>query len=97
MTGGTLPDRCRLLLPADRSLRRTGLRGHPGRRDLPTVAPVVAFDTEAEAIELANRTEYGLVAYVYTGDLARGLRVSEALESGMVGLNRALVSDPVQW
>ena len=47
-----------------------------------------------QAIELANRTEYGLVAYVYTDDLARGLRVSEALESGMVGLNRALVSDP---
>ncbi|OLB81883.1 MAG: succinate-semialdehyde dehydrogenase [Actinobacteria bacterium 13_2_20CM_2_71_6] len=43
---------------------------------------------------MANRTEYGLVAYVYTDDLARGLRVSEALESGMVGLNRALVSDP---
>jgi succinate-semialdehyde dehydrogenase/glutarate-semialdehyde dehydrogenase len=58
------------------------------------VAPVVVFDSEAEAVELANRTEYGLVAYVYTGDLARGLRVSEALESGMVGLNRALVSDP---
>ena len=47
------------------------------------VAPVVVFDTE-----------YGLVAYVYTRDLARGLRVSEALESGMVGLNRPLVSDP---
>ncbi len=45
-------------------------------------------------MELANRTEYGLVAYVYTGDLGRGLRVAEALESGMVGLNRALVSDP---
>jgi succinate-semialdehyde dehydrogenase/glutarate-semialdehyde dehydrogenase len=58
------------------------------------VAPVVVFDTEEQAVELANRTEYGLVAYVYTGDLRRGLRVSEALESGMVGLNRALVSDP---
>jgi succinate-semialdehyde dehydrogenase/glutarate-semialdehyde dehydrogenase len=58
------------------------------------VAPVVTFDTEAEAVKLANNTQYGLVSYVYTGDLARGLRVSEALESGMVGLNRALVSDP---
>jgi succinate-semialdehyde dehydrogenase/glutarate-semialdehyde dehydrogenase len=58
------------------------------------VAPIVVFDTEAEAVEQANRTMYGLVAYVYTGDLARGLRVGEALESGMVGLNRALVSDP---
>jgi succinate-semialdehyde dehydrogenase/glutarate-semialdehyde dehydrogenase len=58
------------------------------------VAPVVVFDTEDEAIALANDTEYGLVAYLYTGDLARGLRVSEALEAGMIGLNRALVSDP---
>ena len=58
------------------------------------VAPVVSFDTEDEAIRLANDTEYGLVAYLYTGDLARGLRVSERLEAGMVGLNRGLVSDP---
>ncbi|MGA8523965.1 MAG: NAD-dependent succinate-semialdehyde dehydrogenase [Candidatus Dormiibacterota bacterium] len=58
------------------------------------VAPVVVFDTEEDAVKLANDTEYGLVAYVYTRDLARGLRVSEALESGMVGLNRPLVSDP---
>jgi succinate-semialdehyde dehydrogenase / glutarate-semialdehyde dehydrogenase len=58
------------------------------------VAPVVVFDSEEEAVSRANDTEYGLVSYVYTADLARGLRVSEALESGMVGLNRALVSDP---
>jgi succinate-semialdehyde dehydrogenase/glutarate-semialdehyde dehydrogenase len=43
---------------------------------------------------MANSTEYGLVAYVYTQDLARGLRISEQLESGMIGLNRGLVSDP---
>ena len=55
------------------------------------VAPIVVFDTEDQAIELANDTEYGLVAYLYTQDLARGLRVSERLESGMIGLNRALV------
>ena len=58
------------------------------------VAPIVVFDDEAEAIRLANDTEYGLVAYVYSVDLAAGLRVSEALEVGMVGLNRAVVSDP---
>ena len=58
------------------------------------VAPIVTFTDEAEAIRLANDTEFGLVAYVYTRDLARGLRVSEALEAGMVGLNRGLVSDP---
>lgn len=59
--------------------------------------PVVAistFDREDDVVASANDTEYGLIAYVYTGDLARGLRVSERLESGMVGLNRGLVSDP---
>jgi succinate-semialdehyde dehydrogenase/glutarate-semialdehyde dehydrogenase len=58
------------------------------------VAPVVRFTDEEDAVRWANATEFGLVAYVYTGDLRRGLRVSEALESGMVGLNRGLVSDP---
>jgi succinate-semialdehyde dehydrogenase/glutarate-semialdehyde dehydrogenase len=58
------------------------------------VAPIVTFTDEADAIRMANDTEYGLVSYVYTRDLARGLRVSEALDSGMVGLNRGLVSDP---
>jgi succinate-semialdehyde dehydrogenase/glutarate-semialdehyde dehydrogenase len=58
------------------------------------VAPIVVFDDVQEAITAANHTEYGLVSYVYTSDLAEGLRVSEALESGMVGLNRPVVSDP---
>ncbi len=58
------------------------------------VAPIVTFETDEEAVEMANRTEYGLVAYVYTADLARGLSVSERLETGMVGLNRGLISDP---
>jgi succinate-semialdehyde dehydrogenase/glutarate-semialdehyde dehydrogenase len=58
------------------------------------VAPVVAFDDPDEAIRLANATEAGLVSYVYTRDLGRGLRVAEALETGMVGINRGLVSDP---
>ncbi|MBB5157182.1 NAD-dependent succinate-semialdehyde dehydrogenase [Saccharopolyspora phatthalungensis] len=58
------------------------------------VAPVVPFADLDEAIALANATEFGLVSYVYTGDLARGLAVSERLDSGMVGLNRPVVSDP---
>lgn len=58
------------------------------------VAPIVRFSEVEEAIALANRTEYGLVSYLYTADLALGLRIAEALESGMVGLNRGLVSDP---
>ena len=61
---------------------------------LTLVAPIVTFTGEAEAVRLANDTEYGLVAYLYTGDLARGLRVGEAIEAGMVGVNRGLVSDP---
>lgn len=58
------------------------------------VAPVVSFDTESEAIEMANRTEYGLAAYVYTSDLARALRISEAIDAGMIGVNRGFISDP---
>jgi len=58
------------------------------------VAPISTFDTDEQALALANATPFGLVAYVYTGDLARGLRLAEALESGMVGLNRGVVSDP---
>jgi len=58
------------------------------------VAPIVAFDDDDEAIRLANDTPYGLISYVYAGDLRRGLRVCEALESGMVALNRGVVSDP---
>lgn len=58
------------------------------------VAPIAVFDTEDEVVAAANATEYGLMAYVYTRDLARGLRVSERLDSGMIGLNRGLVSDP---
>jgi succinate-semialdehyde dehydrogenase/glutarate-semialdehyde dehydrogenase len=58
------------------------------------VAAITTFATEEEGIALANATEFGLIAYVYTSDLARGLRVSEKIEAGMVGLNRGLVSDP---
>lgn len=58
------------------------------------VAAITTFQTEDQVVELANGTEYGLISYVYTRDLARGLRVSERMDSGMVGLNRGLVSDP---
>jgi succinate-semialdehyde dehydrogenase/glutarate-semialdehyde dehydrogenase len=58
------------------------------------IAPVITFSTEDEAIEMANDTIYGLASYVYTQDLARGMRVAEAIESGMVGVNRGLISDP---
>jgi succinate-semialdehyde dehydrogenase / glutarate-semialdehyde dehydrogenase len=57
------------------------------------VAPIASFDDEQAAIAAANRTEYGLVAYVYTRDLGRALRVIEGLETGMVGLNQGMVSN----
>ncbi|HZD72285.1 MAG TPA: aldehyde dehydrogenase family protein, partial [Actinomycetota bacterium] len=58
------------------------------------VAPVTAFDSERAAVAAANDTEYGLVAYVYTSDLKRAFRVVEGLETGMVGLNQGIVSNP---
>ena len=57
------------------------------------VAPVTTFATDKEAIEAANRTAFGLVAYVYTADLTRAFRVCEALQTGMVGLNQGLVAN----
>ncbi|HZR54031.1 MAG TPA: NAD-dependent succinate-semialdehyde dehydrogenase [Streptosporangiaceae bacterium] len=94
VTGGRAPDRRGYYyeptvldqVPADAAVLRTEIFG--------PVAPIVRFSAEDDAIRWANDTEFGLVSYVYTGDLARGLRVSEALEAGMVGLNRGLVSDP---
>ena len=58
------------------------------------VAPIVSVADADEAVRLANGTSMGLVAYVYTGDLATGLRIAEQLEAGMVGLNKGIVSDP---
>jgi succinate-semialdehyde dehydrogenase/glutarate-semialdehyde dehydrogenase len=58
------------------------------------VAPIATFSSEQEALVAANRTEYGLVAYVYTRDLARAFRVCEGIETGMVGLNQGVVSNP---
>jgi succinate-semialdehyde dehydrogenase / glutarate-semialdehyde dehydrogenase len=94
VTGGTVPDGLGYFypptvladVPESALLLREEIFG--------PVAPIVVFDTDDEAITLANRTEYGLVAYIYTADLARGMRVGERVEYGMIGLNRALVSDP---
>ena len=94
LTGGSAPDRRGWFyaptvlsdVAPDASILREEIFG--------PVTPIMAFDDVDEAIALANDTEYGLVSYVYTTDLAQGLRVSEALDSGMVGLNRGVVSDP---
>jgi len=58
------------------------------------VAPIITFKTEDEAVKLANLTEYGLVAYAFTENLNRGLRLAEKLEVGMFGLNTGIVSNP---
>jgi succinate-semialdehyde dehydrogenase/glutarate-semialdehyde dehydrogenase len=58
------------------------------------VAPVVTFESDAEAIALANDSEYGLIAYIYSGDLKRAIRTAEAIEAGMVAINRGVISDP---
>lgn len=57
------------------------------------VAPITGFDTEDEGVAAANNTQYGLAAYVYTQSLDRALRVAEGIESGMVGINRGVISD----
>jgi succinate-semialdehyde dehydrogenase/glutarate-semialdehyde dehydrogenase len=94
LTGGTVPDGAGFFypptvlthVPPTAAILHTEIFG--------PVAPIATFTTEDEAVELANSTDFGLVSYVYTRDLARGLRVSERIEAGMVGLNRGLVSDP---
>jgi len=58
------------------------------------VAPIVVFDTDEEGIALANDTDFGLISYVFTEDLKRGIRAAEALEAGMVAINKGVISDP---
>ena len=58
------------------------------------VAPIIPFDTEEEAVRLANDTPWGLAAYLFTQNVDRGFRVGDALEVGMVGLNTGTVSNP---
>jgi succinate-semialdehyde dehydrogenase / glutarate-semialdehyde dehydrogenase len=94
VTGGRAPDRRGYFylptvlsdVPPDATILSNEIFG--------PVAPVVRFSDESEVVRLANDTEYGLVSYLYTADLRRALRVSEALETGMVGVNRGIVSDP---
>ncbi|WP_327117654.1 NAD-dependent succinate-semialdehyde dehydrogenase [Nocardia sp. NBC_01730] len=73
-------------VPDDAQMCRTEIFG--------PVASITGFDTESEAVSRANDTPYGLVGYVFTESLRRGLRVCEALETGMVGLNQGVVSNP---
>jgi succinate-semialdehyde dehydrogenase/glutarate-semialdehyde dehydrogenase len=93
VTGGTTPEGAGAFYPAtvitcekDNEILRHEVFG--------PVAPIVTFDTDEEAIALANDTDFGLISYVFSGDLARGIRIAEAIESGMVAINRGVISDP---
>jgi succinate-semialdehyde dehydrogenase/glutarate-semialdehyde dehydrogenase len=94
MSGGTRPDGKGFFYPP------TVLSGVSHRAEMAheeifgPVAPIRSFSSEDEVVALANDTEYGLAAYVFTKDLARGMRVAGKLEAGMIALNRGLVSDP---
>ena len=94
LTGGERPEGTGYFYPP------TVLTGVPLEADLVReeifgpVAAIQTFASEDEVVAKANASEYGLASYVYSGDLGRGLRVAERLESGMVGLNRGIVSDP---
>jgi succinate-semialdehyde dehydrogenase/glutarate-semialdehyde dehydrogenase len=94
LTGGNKPDGAGFFYPA------TVLTDVPDSAEMlrdeifGPVASIQTFKSEDEVVKRANDTEYGLVAYLYTGDLSRGMRVSERLDFGMIGLNRGLVSDP---
>jgi len=93
MTGGKVPDRAGAFYPAtvltvksDNEILKNEVFG--------PVAPVVIFDTDEEGIALANNTDFGLISYVFSGELGRAIRVAEAMESGMVAINRGVISDP---
>ena len=94
LTGGQAPDGPGFFYPP------TVLTGVPRDAEMSDqeifgpVAPLTSFETEEDAVAAANDTEYGLIAYVFTNDLRRALRVAEALETGMVGLNQGVVSNP---
>ncbi|MET9574068.1 NAD-dependent succinate-semialdehyde dehydrogenase [Streptomyces sp. DT199] len=94
LTGGELPDGPGSFYPPT---VLTGITPDAAIKDTEVFGPVAAiltFDTEDEAVTAANDTEFGLAAYLFTQNLDRALRVAERLESGMIGLNTGLVSNP---
>jgi succinate-semialdehyde dehydrogenase/glutarate-semialdehyde dehydrogenase len=94
LTGGKVPDGSGFFYPATVITQVPDGAKMLNEEIFGPVAAIQTFKTEDEAIQRANNTEYGLVAYLYTKDMRRGLRVSEKLDFGMIGLNRGLVSDP---
>ena len=94
LTGGKMPDGPGFFYPATVLTNVADGSKMLTEEIFGPVASIQTFKTEDEVITRANDTEYGLVAYLYTKDISRGLRVSEKLDFGMIGLNRGLVSDP---
>jgi succinate-semialdehyde dehydrogenase / glutarate-semialdehyde dehydrogenase len=94
LTGGHSPDRVGYYYEPTVLDDVPASAGILGEEIFGPVAPIVRFTDPDEAVALANNTEYGLVSYLYSGDLRRALRVAESLEAGMVGINRGVVSDP---
>ena len=92
-TGGTTPEGAGAFYPATViSVDKTNdILNH---EVFGPVAPIVTFETDLEAIQLANSTDFGLISYVFTKDLARAIRTAEAIESGMVAINKGVISDP---
>src|SRR5690242_19722268 len=94
LTGGKLPEGTGYFYPATVLTNVSDDSKMLNEEIFGPVASIQTFKSEDEVVKRANDTEYGLVAYLYTKDLSRGLRVSEKLDFGMIGLNRGLVSDP---
>ena len=94
LTGGAIPDGGGAFYPAtvlggvatDATILNHEIFG--------PVAPIVTVDSDEEAIALANNTEFGLISYVFSENLGRALKVAEGIESGMVAINRGVISDP---
>ena len=94
LTGGKTPDGPGFFYPATVLTNVSDDAAMLNDEIFGPVASIQSFKSEDEAVKRANDTEYGLVAYLYTKDIGRGMRVSEKLDFGMIGLNRGLVSDP---
>jgi len=92
-TGGQIPDREGSFYPATVLTGVTAGTRLLSEEIFGPVLAIVPFDTEDDAVELANATEYGLVSYVYTQDLNRGMRMIDRLETGMMGLNAGVISN----
>ncbi|TNV67688.1 hypothetical protein FGO68_gene11342 [Halteria grandinella] len=92
-TGGKIPDGAGAFYPAT---VLTVTKDNPilQQEVFGPVAPIVVIESDEEAIDLANATEYGLIAYVYSGETGRAIQTAEALQAGMVAVNRGVISDP---